>query len=861
MAPHRSNRKGDLGNYRPKSSAADIDNIFFTEEGWVYRHFKGDPRDPKTRFWDEIIVAGQVDLDDTENGDPLETLSATPRHYLGLGATDESNSVDGYDADGIGYATEDIPFEEVFLPTGKTRVIGSTDKFFDVEYPLASDPGDGGDGGSTPGGGCTSDDDCQAGYICDQGICVPDPTAGCTNDRDCAPDEICLNGQCVPDPNIPECRTDDDCADDEICVNGNCEKAPDPILIDEVIVSALSGAAGTNPDLNETHEYIFNITGNAPDAQGIMRIEPTTAGTVVDNKVTWTDDVEAKVIFDVTSATAEDDPQPVSGELEINVKSPPQPADPQIGNVTITGPTDVTKGMEYEYTVSFDGDAKPDRCYVTNTTGVADNISGFDTSLGVYTWKGTIGIGAADNFELKLTVQCLDDVVEDNNNSEGTLDLVASDPSTTVSEVKYLYSNMYSPVPDGGEFAFNSGNPKPTRDDDGMIVPGNYAIVTFDGVSQEYGIPKFRDGSLLDADEPTIVFDRNEGNQDYWKVDVTFNGAGTRENPNVTVGGKTSQIYGRVRDVVVLDTLDAPKTPDIIGLKDRAATISDSDKERYEAVPPESYGYRYLGAQYKDSHRDFLMDNMELANYGAVYSIASKQQANYIGFKNNYTDKITEGWLYPKYEVRDYAAYFYLTCDNYDKLLPLSDISVTFNVDSSYSENQESSGTQQQTVTMYLGDLSIFEPHIDYDDETQVKPYSGTIALDDIKLNNSTGKYEFALYLDVDNDYEVKRDILDLDVSVDTSNSEFEFVNVDYEYNSRGPIANCTSDTLPSETSGTVEVTITYNSAQGRLTKTAILDSTHKWSDFEDAADGYADMGYTVPGLDYPQYYKDYLNT
>ena len=67
MSPHRSNRKGDLGNYRPESSAADIDNIFFTEEGWVYRHFKGDPRDPKTRFWDEIIVAGEVDLDDTEN--------------------------------------------------------------------------------------------------------------------------------------------------------------------------------------------------------------------------------------------------------------------------------------------------------------------------------------------------------------------------------------------------------------------------------------------------------------------------------------------------------------------------------------------------------------------------------------------------------------------------------------------------------------------------------------------------------------------------------------------------------------------------------------------------------------------------
>jgi hypothetical protein len=370
--PHRSNRKGDLGNYRPESSAADIDNIFFTEEGWVYRHFKGDPRDPNTRFWDEIIVAGEVDLDDTENGNPLETLSATPRHYLGLGSTDASNSVDGYESDGSGYATADIDFEEVFLPTGNSRVIGTTDKIFDVEYPKP------GSGGGTPGGGCITDDDC-------------------------GPDEICVNGKCEPSP------------------------VPDPILIEQVIVTSLSGAGGVSPDLGETHEYTFSITGNATDTQGIMRIEPVSAGTVVNNTVTWTDNVNAKVIFDVTSATAED--SPAIGELEVNVKTPPAGGDSYIGDVTITpvsGTTDVTKGMEYEYDVSFDGDVDPSTCYVTNTTGVVANITGGDTSLGVFRWKGKVGKSAADNFTLKLTVQSNVDVQEDDNNSEGELELTAS---------------------------------------------------------------------------------------------------------------------------------------------------------------------------------------------------------------------------------------------------------------------------------------------------------------------------------------------------------------------------------------------------------------------------------------------------
>ncbi len=161
MAPHRSNRKGDLGNYRPVSSAADIDNIFLTEEGWVYRHFKGNPRDPKTRYWDEIIVSGQVDRDEErpsrnpidygtviDNEPMLDTLNATPRKYLGLGDTSDANSVDGYESDGVGYGTDGIEFETVI--DGVSRVIGATDGCFDYDYKHGTCLDDGG-GGGDPG--------------------------------------------------------------------------------------------------------------------------------------------------------------------------------------------------------------------------------------------------------------------------------------------------------------------------------------------------------------------------------------------------------------------------------------------------------------------------------------------------------------------------------------------------------------------------------------------------------------------------------------------------------------------------------------------------------------------------------------
>ena len=55
--PHRKNAKGDIGTAKTFSDTYDADNIYLSEEGWVYRHFKNTER---TLWWDEILVAGQV---------------------------------------------------------------------------------------------------------------------------------------------------------------------------------------------------------------------------------------------------------------------------------------------------------------------------------------------------------------------------------------------------------------------------------------------------------------------------------------------------------------------------------------------------------------------------------------------------------------------------------------------------------------------------------------------------------------------------------------------------------------------------------------------------------------------------------
>ena len=71
-----------VGNYPDASDVADKDNIFLTDQGWVYRHFKNLD---KSEFWDEIIWAGDVTNPPVAN-DPVDAINdPTPEFLVGDG--------------------------------------------------------------------------------------------------------------------------------------------------------------------------------------------------------------------------------------------------------------------------------------------------------------------------------------------------------------------------------------------------------------------------------------------------------------------------------------------------------------------------------------------------------------------------------------------------------------------------------------------------------------------------------------------------------------------------------------------------------------------------------------------------------
>ena len=66
-----------IGNYKAKSDVADLDNIYLSDQGWVYRHFK--PRaDDAEAYWDEIIWAGDVSGPGPANDATPTLVPATP---------------------------------------------------------------------------------------------------------------------------------------------------------------------------------------------------------------------------------------------------------------------------------------------------------------------------------------------------------------------------------------------------------------------------------------------------------------------------------------------------------------------------------------------------------------------------------------------------------------------------------------------------------------------------------------------------------------------------------------------------------------------------------------------------------------
>ena len=60
--PARSNKASDLAAVTNANPVLDMDNVYLSDQGWAYRHYK---REDKSLFWDEILVAGEVPASDT----------------------------------------------------------------------------------------------------------------------------------------------------------------------------------------------------------------------------------------------------------------------------------------------------------------------------------------------------------------------------------------------------------------------------------------------------------------------------------------------------------------------------------------------------------------------------------------------------------------------------------------------------------------------------------------------------------------------------------------------------------------------------------------------------------------------------
>ena len=78
--PQASDTSADTGWLKAISDVADKDNVYLSDQGWVYRHYK---KDDKSEFWDEIIVAGAVPSTDS----PAAFGAASPTFLTGDGTS------------------------------------------------------------------------------------------------------------------------------------------------------------------------------------------------------------------------------------------------------------------------------------------------------------------------------------------------------------------------------------------------------------------------------------------------------------------------------------------------------------------------------------------------------------------------------------------------------------------------------------------------------------------------------------------------------------------------------------------------------------------------------------------------------
>ena len=91
--PARKETVSAIGTAPDACDVYDMDNIFLTNEGWVYRHYK---KADKSLFWDEILVAGEVVAGISIGGvanNPVDAMNdASPTFEVGDGTQDFENN-------------------------------------------------------------------------------------------------------------------------------------------------------------------------------------------------------------------------------------------------------------------------------------------------------------------------------------------------------------------------------------------------------------------------------------------------------------------------------------------------------------------------------------------------------------------------------------------------------------------------------------------------------------------------------------------------------------------------------------------------------------------------------------------------
>ena len=70
--PSRANAESDLSGLTATNPVFDLDNVYLSDRGWAYRHYK---REDKSLFWDEVLVAGEVA--DSDSPDAFGAASPT----------------------------------------------------------------------------------------------------------------------------------------------------------------------------------------------------------------------------------------------------------------------------------------------------------------------------------------------------------------------------------------------------------------------------------------------------------------------------------------------------------------------------------------------------------------------------------------------------------------------------------------------------------------------------------------------------------------------------------------------------------------------------------------------------------------